>query len=780
MLRDWRFAARIVRRRPGLAAVAVLTLALGIGATTSMFSVVQRVVLAPLPFSQPRQLVMIREHMARSGLMNVSWPDYLDWRHQAHSFSALAAFQPAYPDTMHLPNGSQATTRVASVTGSLFPLLGLHFALGRGFTRAEEQPGVQAAMVIGYRFWRRQMGGDPHVIGKSYYGSPPIMGVLRKNPPDMPWSAELYVPLGPEAANPSFASRGNHPGLLVLGRIKPGVTFPAARANLGLVMDRLAAAYPATNQGETAAVKGLGEFLNGSYRPELWLLLGAVGLVLLLACANLAHLLLAQASARTREYAIRHAVGASRRDLLRQSACETLVIAILGGGAGLLLAWWAIPVLVRWAPYPVPRMDGAHLNGPVVAFAVGVALLSALLAGLAPALEVARGSLNARMKAVSGGRVHGGLLAAEVALAVTVVGAASLLGRSLQRVLAVNPGFNVNRLITLPIAHGNKGAQAYFEQTLAHLRALPGVAAASAVMEPPLHGAHWTTPYLVGGQPAPPPAERPWSLLNMAEPGYFRTIQAHLIAGRYFTPSDGMHTPLVAILNQTMARMIAPDGHAIGLRIFIQDDHQWRTVVGVVGDLRQFSLSQPAGAEIFVPVTQYPALDYVSLVVRTRGSPASVMHALAAIPSWSLPGLMTTVLSHTLVRRRFLSLLMAGFGLLALLLAALGIYAITAHRVAARTRELGVRLALGATRGRLLRGVLASNLRPMALGLALGLAGAFGAGRLWAHWLFGVGAANPLALAGACGLLVAVTFAACLGPALRAARTDPMGTLRTE
>lgn len=781
LLRDLRFGLRQLRRSLGFTTVAVVTLALGIGATTSMFSVVQRVVLAALPFPQPRQLVLIRENMARKADMNVSWPDYLDWRKQTHSFSALAAFQPAYAYGFRLPDGSLVRVRLANVTGSLFRLLGLRFALGRGFSRSEEQPGGPPAMVISNQFWRERMGGDPHVIGKSYFGSPPIMGVLRADPPDMPWSADFYFPLGPDAAIASFASRGNHPGLLVLGRMKPGVGLPAVRSDLGLVMDRLAAEYPSTNRGETASLRGLDDFIEGSYRPELWLLLGAVGLVLLLACANLAHMLLARGNGRTWEYAIRHAVGASRGDLLRQSACETLLLAALGGVAGLLLAWWAIPLLVRWAPYPVPRMNEAHLNGAVIAFAAGASLVGALLMGLAPALEASRVNLNDRMKAGHGGRLRGGLLAAEVALAVVVVGAASLLGRSLQRVLAVNPGFNVHRLITLYVAHPQKGADAYFLRTLRRVRALPGVAAASAVMEPPLHGAHWTTPYLAGGRPAPPTAERPWALLNMAEPGYFPTIQARLIAGRYFTPEDGAHAPLVAIVNQTMARLLAPDDRAIGRRVYIQDDHQWRSVVGVVGDLRQYSLSQPAGAEIFVPIAQYPALEFVSLVVRARGAPGPMMHELAAtVPSSSQPELMTVALGRTLAHRNFLSLLMAGFALLALLLAALGIYAITAHRVAARTREMGVRLALGATRGGLLRAVLAGNFRPVAIGIGLGLAGAVGAGRLWAHWLFGVGAANPLALAGTCGLLAGVAVCACLGPGLRAARTDPMAALRAE
>ncbi|MGH9488224.1 MAG: ADOP family duplicated permease [Terriglobales bacterium] len=787
MAQDLRFAFRMLWRRPGLTMVAMITLALGIGAATSMFSVVQRVILEPLPFSRPRQLVMIHEQLKRSGNLNVSWPDYLDWRRQTHSFSSLAAIGFGGTTAYKTPAGATGTLDGANVTASLFPVLGAHFVLGRDFTAQEDSAAGTPALIVTSRFWKTALGANPHVIGsvlKIQGASAPIVGVVRMNARDMPWTADAYTALGTEAEPGSaFVSRGNHPGLQVLARVKPGVTLAAARTDLGLVMQRLAAAYPRTNQDEGVVMLRLSAFLNARYRSELWLLLAAVGLVLLLACANLAHLLLAGASARSREYAIRCAVGASRGDLLRQSASETLVLAALGGGLGVLLAWAITPLLVHWAPYPVPRMQQTHLDAAVVAFAVAAAAVAALLMGLAPALAAARTDLSQRVQPASQRGLRSGLLVAEVALAVIVVGGAGLLARSLQEVLAVNPGFNMRGLVTLYISHDPGGALSAFQNALSRVRALPGVAAAGAIHSAPLHGFDWTTPYMVGGEPAPPTAERPWSELNFVLPGYFRMLGAHGEAGRFFNSADGVHAPLVALVNQTLARKLAPGGSAVGKRVFVADDGQWRQVVGVIGDIPQNSLSAPAYPEIILPLAQFAngGVGSAALVVRAAGNPGIVSKELArAIPTINSPELMSTALSNTLVRRNFLVELMAGFGLLALLLATLGIYAVTSQRVIQQTRDMGVRLALGASPVAVARSVLGASLRSTALGLAIGLAGAYTAGRLWAHWLFGVGPADPVTLAGTCALLVGVAVVASLRPAWRAARVDPAQTLRAE
>ncbi|MGH9475822.1 MAG: ADOP family duplicated permease [Terriglobales bacterium] len=781
-LRDGALALRMLRRRPALTAVAVVTLAVGIGATTAMFSVVQRVVLQPLPFPQPRQLMLIHESSANVRLMQVAWPDYLDWTRQAHGFSSLAAYQPSQTASYRTPAGEEATLRYAYVTGSLFATLGLHFTLGHGFTPAEERPDAPPVLVVSQQFWRSRMGADPNSIGKPLLldgSNITVVGVLAGNPDAMPWSAAVYTPLAVESGNTGWANRGNHPGIVVVGRLKDGVTQAAAAADIALVMKRLAAAYPSTNLGETATLQPFDLALKGSYRAELWLLLGMVGLVLLLACADLAHLLLAQSSGRVREFGVRNALGASRADLVRQCGCETLLLALLGGLAGLALAWLAIPLLVHWAPYPVPRMGQAGVNGAVAAFAAAAALAAALLIGLAPAVAASRANLRERMQSSQAGRLHGVLLVTEVALAVVVVAGASLLGRSLQRVLAVNPGFNPQELITLGVVHTPNGADTAFESALTRVRALPGVAAAGAVVAAPLHGTLWGTQYLAGGQPALPSAERPWATLNMSLPGYFQTVQAQLRAGRFLDASDHAHAPLVAVINEAMAERMG--GNAMGKRLFIQDDDQWRTVVGVIANLRQISLTTPARPEIFLPFSQFPGVNEISIVVRAAGNPAVVARELAAtIPAPQPPELMTATLGSTLVRRDFLATLMAGFGLLALLLAGLGIYGITAHGVAGRARELGVRVALGATPGGLVRAVLIGSLKVTALGLAAGLAGVYMAGQYWGSLLFGVGRADPLALAGTCVILLAVAVAACLSPAWRAAHADPLPALRSE
>ncbi|HVA64292.1 MAG TPA: ADOP family duplicated permease [Terriglobales bacterium] len=782
VMRNISLALRMMRKRPGAAAIAVLTLAVGVGTTTAMFSVVQQVLLAPLPFRQPQQLLLMHESLVRVPEMNVAWPDYLDWRSQAHSFGEMGAFQPVGTAAYRTASGTIAGLRLTNVSASFFPTLGLGVALGRGLQPGDDRPGAAPVLVISNHFWRTSLRADPLVLGRALEvegQAAPIVGVLRPTTSDMPWSADAYAALGTEAAVASFVARSNHPGLAVLGRLKSGVTMAQAAADLGLVMQRLAASYPASNQGETAVMQRLDEYLNGAYRSELWMLLGAVGLVLLLACANLAHLLLSQASGRQREFAVRSALGASRRDLLLQSACETLVLAALGGGAGVLLAWGAIPLLVQ-APYPVPRLQQAQLNPAVLAFAAVAAMLAALLMGAAPALVAARANLNQRLRALGPQALHSALLLAEAAIAMVIVTGAGLLGRSLARVLAVDPGFPVAHVITLPISHDPAGAPAYFDQVLRKVRALPGVASASAAMQPPLHGTHWTTPYLVGGQPAPPSAERPWAALNMVVPGYFRTLQARLRAGRHFADSDQAHAPLVAIVNETLARKMAAAGQAVGTRVYVQDDNQWRTVVGVIADLRQLSLTAPVEPEIYVPLPQFP-VSFVSLVVRSSGDPGPALRGLAtAVPTLQPPEMMAAAVGRGLERRDFLTGLMAGFGLLALLLAALGIYAITAQRVAARMRELGVRMALGATPAELARQVLGGTLRLVALGAAAGLVGAYLLGGVWGHLLFGVGSMDPLTLAGGLAVLLGVALGACLRPAWQAMRMDPAAVLRLE
>jgi predicted permease len=782
LFRDIGGAWRQLRQRPVAAAVAVLTLALGVGATTAMFSVVNTVLLAPLPFPQPRQLLLIHEALVREPEMNVSWPDYLDLRSQTRDFSNMGAFQYGGTAGYRGPGGVRAALTAVNASASFFPTLGLGVALGRGLQPSDDRPGAAPVLVLSNHFWRTSLGGDPDIVGRSLQvagNEIPVIGVLQPGPADMPWSADVYAALGPQAADAGFAARSNHPGLAVLGRMKPGVNYGQAKVDLDTVMQRLSVTYPASNQGETAAAVPLDQYLNGAYRGELWMLLGAVGLVLLLACANLAHLLLAHANRREREFAIRSALGASRGDLLRQSACETLLLGAMGGGLGALLAGAALPLLIQ-APYPVPRLREAHISATVLAFAAAAALCAALLTGVAPALAAARYRLYQRLHPARSSRRDAGLLLAEAALATVILAGAGLMGRSLARALAVDPGFPVDHVITLAISHDPAGAAAYFEQALDKVRALPGVQSASAAMQPPLHGLHWTTQYLVSDQPAPPAAERPWAAMNMVVPGYFRTLEAHLQAGRYFTNRDHAHAPLVAIVNRTMAQKMDARGEAVGEQLYIQDDNQVRTVIGVVADIHQISLTAPAWPEVFVPLDQFP-VSFVSLVVRTAAAPGPVLHELsAAVPTVQPPELMTAAASAGLERRDFLTALMAGFGVLALLLAALGIYAITAQRVAAGRRDMGVRMALGASPAGLARRVVGGTLALVTAGALVGLLGAYLLGGVWGHLLFGTGRMDPLSLAAGVALLFTVATAACLRPAWQAWRTDPLTVLRLE
>ena len=793
---DVRFALRTLRKSPAFTAIAILTLALGIGANTAIFSVVDAVLLRSLPYPDANRLVIINESLVRQGELNVSLPDFLDWQAQSRAFDRMAAFS---ADSMTLTDAGDAVVLpTAHVSWSFFPLLGVKPFLGRTFTEAEDKPGAPwTGVVVSYSLWRSRLKGDPNIIGKPIMLEGYAFDVVGVLPPDFrfpEFHADVYMQMGPLAAFAGYADRSNHPGIRVLARLKPGESLAAARSDMDTIMARLGAEYPKSNQGERAVIKPLYADVLGGVQPLLLMLFGAAGLVLLLACVNVADLFLSRAGPRHREMALRAAIGASRTRLVRQLLTESVLLSLLGGVAGSLLATWTIKPLLHIAPRSIPNIEGVQLNVSVLAFTFLVAALTGVLFGLAPSLQTTRLDLTQSLKhgpdpscGVSRQWLRSALLVTQIAAAVTLVVGSGLLIRSLASTLAVDPGFNPDHVLALDVILPNtngEGALNFYNAALTRIRSLPGVAFAAAVMQPPVAGLHWTSPYMVEDRPAPPPSERPWTAINMITTDYFRTMQTRLLEGRYFTSADNAKAPLVIIINRTFAKRLWPTQSAIGKRIYAQQE--WRQVVGVVADLKQFSLANPALPETFLPFVQMP-VNFVTVVVRTAVDPSSLSGAVSAAIQGSDKDLpvshvvpMTEYIAASVVSQRFSAWLLGLFGALALLLAAIGTYGDMAYSVTRRVHEVGIRMALGAKRSDVLRLVLGGGLRLAIAGIAIGLLASLGLTRLISSQLYGVTPADPLTFAAVAVLLLVVTAMASYIPARRAMRVDPMVALRYE
>jgi putative ABC transport system permease protein len=802
---DLRYALRMLAKAPGFAAVAILTLALGIGANTAIFSVIDSVLLKSLPYPQADRLVVLDEHeLHAEENLSVAWPNFLDWRDQNRSFLAAAGYRQDHfsfsgPHEPVLLRGGQ-------VTAPFFSLLGGKPLLGRTFTDAEDKPGANRTVVLGYSLWRNRLGGDPEILGKSVTLGDIPYAVIGVMPPDFRFfqqAEDFYIPLGLEGSNPGRTDRGNHEGIRVLARLRPGVSLAGARAEMDTIMRRLEQQYPKTNSGIRSSIMTLYETRYADVRPVLFTLLAAVGFVLLIACANVANLLLSRAAARQKEFAIRAAIGAGRLRVLRQLLTESVLLSFLGGALGLLVAFWAMDPLLRIAPQNIPGLAETKLNAGVALFTFVVSIFTGIIFGLAPALHASRQDLNSALKDGGHGattgrsrqRLRAGLFVSEVSLALVLVIASGLLVRSLFKALGVNPGFNAGHVLALDVIlpHAKYGTveqdRTFFARALERIRALPGVRSASAALCPPIVGTCWESVYVVAGLPVPRQSELPTSVFNVAELEYFRTMEIPLIEGRYFTEADNADTPKVIVINQTLARQWWPHESALGKRIkqgWPQGRTPYREIVGVVGDLKQDGLDARQLPEVFLPAAQSPA-NSMTVVVRTATEPmslaASVEKEIQAVdPDQPVARVqpMTQYMNESLERRRFSALLLAIFGALALLLAAIGIYSVMAYSVAQRTHEFGVRLALGAQPLDVLGLVVKNGLQLVLAGIGIGLVAAFGLTRLMNSLLFGVSEKDPVTFVGVTVLLCAVALAACYVPARRATRVDPMVALRHE
>jgi putative ABC transport system permease protein len=821
-MQDLRYAQRSLRRAPGFTSVAVITLALGIGANTALFSVISAVLLRPLPYPDAERLVRVwTTQPPESGVPRIgsALPDYRVWRSENRTFEDLGAFH----FVTYNVTGSDRPERLPAtrMTASLWPVLQHQPLHGRVFSAADEQWGAHQVVVLGEGLWRRRFGGDPQVIGRSLQlnGQPfTVIGVMPASFGFPGPQIEMWSPIAfPPGSN--LDSRNNY-FVELLGRLKPGVTTDEALADLSRIADRLKREFP-ENAGKGVTLQEWRELIVGGIRPTLLFLLGAVAFVLLIASANVANLLLARATTRAHELTVRATIGAGRGRLVRQLLTEHLVLASLGAIAGVLLASAVIRGIPALGPTGVPRLTEATMDGRVVGFAAALALLTGLICGIWPARHAGRiggvGRLNESARSVAGGRmrarVRQALVAAEVSLSLVLLVGAMLLIVSLHRVLRVDPGFDADGLftatLTLPaVRYGDADRIARFVQNAVdEVAALPGIRAAGATTALPLGQNEWSKYFGIDGRTAPASlAEVPSVYYRQVAPGYFRAMSATLRRGRWFTEQDGPGQPLVAIVNETLARRFWPNQDPIGGRIslhqpeslappetFPQPDGSTRfprrTVVGVISDFRQNGPEREANPEVFVPFAQHGGdyLDTFFLVARTAGDPLAATAAIQAAVvglDRNLPvanvRTMERRLSDSMAQRRFVMLLLGGFGMLALTLALVGLYGVMAYTVSQRRGELGVRAALGATAGELLRLVMVDGLRMTAIGVGIGLLLAAGLSRLLSAQLFQVEAIDPVVYAGVTALFVVVACLACGVPAFRAARVDPATALRHE
>jgi predicted permease len=807
LLQNVRFAVRSLRRSPALTASVVLTLALCIGATTAIFSVVYAVLFRPLPFADPGGILLVRTTWKELP-SSFSVGNWADVKRQATTFKY---FVPAYGESFNLA-GAETPENVdgARVGADYFAMLGVQPALGRSFLAEEAAPGRANVVMLSDDLWRRRFGGDPAVVGTEVRldGSPhTVIGVMPASMDYALFDEELWVPT---AFTPERLAMHDEHFLSVLGRLEPGVTVARAEEEMRGLARWLETTYPKENRDRGIVMAPFMEELVGDYRPRLFVLLGAVAFVLLIACANIANLLLARGAARSREMAIRAAIGAGRGHLLRQALTESLVLAGAGGLLGLLLGYWGVTLLAGFGPEDVPRLAQARLDWPVLAFALGLTVLSGLVFGLAPAFRSASRLPHEALKeggrsgsrAGSRDRLRNVLVVGEIALALVLLTGAGLLIRSAIALNGVDPGFDpggvVAGRVSLPAAAYETPEQVTraFEQIEQRLAAVPGVATGALVSAAPLED---------GNSNGLVPEGRPLeissainSLMRLVTLGYFATLRIELVRGRTFTADDRRGAPLVMVINETLAREAFPGQDPIGKRIACCEpgpdgSPNWKEVVGVVRDVHARGLDEEPVAEFYLPMVQAPGAAWswtdrtMTIAVRAHGDPISLMtplrRALAevdpALPLYNL-GTMQGRLMDSLAESRFSTMLLTVFGAIALILAAIGVYGVISYGVAQRTQEIGIRMALGARHADVLAMVVRHGAVLAGVGLAVGLGGALALSRLLSSLLFRVSPTDPPTFASGMVVLTAVAVLAAALPARRAARTNPMVALRNE
>ncbi len=806
LLKDLRFGARSLIKNPLFSLIAIATLALGVGANTAIFSVVDAVLLRPLPFHDSNRLVTL----LHDGSSPVANANYIDWREATHSFETMAAASAWSGNATG--SGEPEKLLGLEVTQNLLPMLGVRPLLGRFFRPAEDHPGTDHEVILSHRLWTRKYNANPNVLGQLVLLNGEgytVVGVMPAGfafPPFWAVRAELWVPdpMGADLQNRG----GNH--LRVFAKLRDGVSLTQAQADVAAVTGRLEHQFPGTNRG--VMVRPLKDNVVGDVRAPLVIAMGAVGFVLLITCANVAHMLLARSADREREIAVRIAVGASRRRIATQFLTEGLLLALAGGGAGLLLAFWLNQVLVRLAATLLPRAETATIDARIVLFLLGTTLATMLLFALFPALEAAAANTSDALK--EGGRSDSGsrrrsgfrslLISSEFALAFVLVIAAGLLLRSFALLATENPGFNPHGVFSMVVSvQGTKefapGPRAvFYDQLLERVRALPGVAAAGGINHLPLAGDVWGWDFLIAGRARPRPGELPLAIYRLVTPGYFPTMRLPIVRGRDVNAKDDQSSAGVVIINERAARAFWPGQDPIGQRIsFVTGADEapvWLSIIGIAADAKEDDWVSRPGPVVYLAARQNADFlgksihaSYITLVVRSTGEPDSMI-AVVKKTVWSIdPNLpisdvlvMDDVVTHAMALQRLELVLFAAFGVLAVALAVVGAYGVTSYLVARRTREIGIRLSLGASRVQVRTMLMAQGFRNAALGLAVGLAGALLLSRFMTKLLFGIQPTDPMTYVAAAVSLVVTALVANLVPADRASRVEPIRALRDE
>jgi len=815
LIEDVRYGLRMLAKNPGFTAVALLTLALGIGANTAVFSIVNGVLLSPLSFPDPDKLVVLFESKPNFKEGSISYPNFLDWQRENHAFSSIAAYR---PDSFSLTDaGEGEQVRGQMVSAGFFSVLGVKPSIGRMFTAEEDQLGAGRVVLISSGFWKRKLGSDPDILGRRIVldgEGYTVIGVVPASfhltLPNFRDNNELYVPIG-QWTYPYFRDRSYALGMKAIGRLKPGVTLAQARADMDTVTQNLAAAFPQSDAGEGATLAPLKQKMTGDIKPFLLVLLAAVCFVLLIACVNVANLLLARSTSRTREFAIRAALGASRGRVVRQLLTESVVLALGGAGLGLLLAAWGTKSALAVLPVALPRAEEVGLDIRVLIFTGVVSIFGGILFGLAPALKTSRSNLQETLKEGGRGtssaryRAQGVFVVVEMAMALVLLTGAGLMIRSLMRLWSVNPGFDPHNVTKFdvalpPSANGVSAdaARSTYRQLHDTLASVPNVQAVSLSGGGlPMLGDDEEL-FWLDGQPRPlNDKDMSWTLRYTVEPGYFEAMKIPLQRGRLLTAQDNERSPLVAVIDESFADKYFPRQDPIGKRINVKAINRPIEIVGVVGHIKQWGLDsddrETLHAQLYCPFMQMADKEMqqtnggVSVVLRSdeahRATLDSIRNAVTTMNRQQFVYDVRTfdeIISKSLAAQRFSMILLGVFAALALLLASIGIYGVISYVVGQRTHEIGIRLALGAGRLHILRLILGRGGVLALTGVGVGLASALALTRLMASLLYGVRATDPLTYAGVAVLLTLVAFAACYIPARRATKVDPMVALRYE
>jgi len=815
---DLRYGARMLMKNPGISFVVILALALGIGANTAIFSVVNAVLLRPLPYEESGRLVFLNERNQTMDEMSISYPNFTDWRNQNHVFEKLAVYN---RQSYNLTGAGDAERIVAGqVSADLFPILRVNAALGRVFTNEEDKPGATPVVVLSYGLWQRRFGGQASIINqpvtlnaKSYT----VIGVMPQNYA-YPSRVEMWVPVGQLSGDSTWLSRGNHPGLYGVARLRPGVTMAQAQADMENIAVNLEKQYPDTNAAGRVKMQPLLEVFVSDVRRALWVLTAAVAFVLLIACANIANLLLARASARQKEMAIRSARGAGRWRIARQLLTESILLAVIGGTLGLLVARWGIELILYISPESIPRSREIGLDWQVLVFTIGISLLTGLLFGLVPALQAGVVDVHETLKETGRGTsgrhwLRSSLVVVEVATTLVLLIGAGLMIRSFYRLQKVNPGFSYEHLTSFTVSLPQKKYQTeaqrgeFFTRLLENLRALPGVESTAAASGLPLGNNGWQTSFVVDGRPLPPRSETPLMEACLVTPDYFRAMNIPLKSGRYFTDRDDrsfiagkdlskltedertMAGLNAVIIDQEFAKRYWPDEEAAGKRIKLGDDDSAPvlTVVGVVGRVKMEGLAQDShrvqGYFSFAQVLQ----NGMTVIIKGSADPNQMVAAIRQKvkeidpdqPIYSVRT-MDDIRSESVAPERLNLMLLSIFAGLALVLAIVGIYGVMSYTVTQRTHEIGIRMAIGAQPRDVFKMVIGQGMLLALVGVAFGLVGAFGLTRLMATMLFGVEPTDPATFASIAVLLTGVALIACYVPGRRATKVDPVVSLRYE